>query len=354
MGKEASRSFLKKRTKKLLLPRLHQGAAWFSQCASWQNQARALASARQKFFASFFQKRRPFFLVFLLLAFPAQAAEHITLVLDWFINPDHAPILVAQQIGAYAAEGLDVELVQPADPNIGPKLVAAGQADIALTAEPQFIEQVAGGLQLARLGVLIDRPLSSLVALRDSGVGKLADLRGKRIGYGSGEVERVMVSVMLRRAGVPPEDVQMVQIGEQLTVALLSHHVDAVSVYRNFEPLELARQGAKIVQFDYERNGVPAFEDLMFASRPGPAGDTRYARFLRATTRGLVYLRAHPGESWEMVRKAYPDLDDPLNHAAWEATLPYFAVDAGEKADYAGFAGFLQGEKARGSAPGSR
>ena len=344
MGQEASSSFLKKRTKKLLLPRLHQGATWSCQHASRQKQARARASGRQKFFASFLQKRRPFFLLFLLLARPTQAAEHITLVLDWFINPDHAPILVAQQIGAYAAEGLDVAVIQPADPNIGPKLVAAGQADIALTAEPQFIEQVAGGLNLARLGVLIDRPLSSLVALQASGIGKLADLRGKRIGYGSGEVERVMVGVMLRRAGVPPEDVRMVQIGEQLTVALLSHQVDAVSVYRNFEPLELARQGAKIVQFDYERNGVPVFEDLMFASRPVPKDDTRYARFLRATTRGLAFLHAKPEQSWEMVRKAHPDLDDPLNHAAWLATLPYFAADAGETADYAGFAAFLRKE----------
>ncbi len=278
----------------------------------------------------------------LSLANPAQAADHLGVVLDWFINPDHAPILVAQQLGAYAAEGLDVELIQPADASIGPKLVAAGQADLALTAEPQFIEQVAGGLKLVRLGVLIDKPLSSLVALQGAGVGKLADLRGKRIGYGSGEVERVMVGVMLHSAGVSSDEVHMVQIGEQLSVALLSHQVDAVSVYRNFEPLELARQGAGVVQFDYERYGVPAFEDLMFAGRPVPKGDTRYARFLRATTRGLAYLHAHPEEAWEMVRRTHPDLDDPLNHAAWTATLPYFAPDAGEAADYSAFAAFLR------------
>ena len=250
---------------------------------------------------------------------------------------------MAQQIGAYAAEGLDLELIQPADASLGPKLVAAGQADITLAAEPQLIEQVQGGLNLVRLGVLIDRPLSSLIALQGTGISKLSDLRGKRIGYESGEVEQVMVGVMLRHAGLMPGDVHMVQIGEQLTVALLSHQVDAVSVYRNFEPIEIAQHGAHVVQFDYERNGVPSFEDLIFASRPVPAGDTRYARFLRATTRGLAYLRAHPAESWEMVRKTHPDLDDGLNRAAWEATLPYFARDAGEPADYVAFADFLRG-----------
>ena len=331
MGKEASGSFLKRRTKKLLL-----------RCRAFAEMPGLSKVTKQKFFASFFQKRRPLFLFLLLVATPAHAADHLSVVLDWFINPDHAPILVAQQIGAYAAEGLDVDLIQPADATLGPKLVAAGQADLVLTAEPQFIEQVDAGLNLVRVGVLIDRPLSTLVVLQGSGIHKLADLRGKTIGYGASEAERVMVGVMLRQAGLSLSNVHLVQIGEQLSVALLSRQVDAVSVYRNFEPLEIARQGAGVVQFDYERNGVPVFEDLMLAARPIIRNDTRFARFLRATTRGLAYLHAHPNESWEMVRRSHPDIDDPLNHAAWQATLPYFATNAGAAADYSGFARFLR------------
>ncbi len=328
MKKKASTSFLKKRSKKLLLIE--------------HAHVRTHTPREQKFFGSFFQKRTAFFLAFLLSG-PAHAKDHVRVILDWFVNPNHAPLLVAQQIGAYAAEGLDVELVPPADPSLGPRLVAAGQADVALAAEPQFLEAQDAGLRLVRLGVLIDRPMSTLVVLKDSGITTLAGLRGKRIGAGS-EVEQVMLGVMLQRAGVQPADVRMVQIGEQLSVALLSHQVDAVSVYRNFEPIELAEHGAATVGFDYEANGIPPFEDLMFAARPAVAGDTRLARFLRATTRGLAYLRAHPAESWEVVRKAYPDLDDTLNHAAWQATLPYFAHDAAQPDDgaYRRFNAFLK------------
>ena len=269
-----------------------------------------------------------FVMLALLAASPAHSADHFRVILDWFVNPNHAPILVALQTGAYAAENLDVELVSPADPNMGPKLVAAGQGDAALTAEPQFLEQVQGGLDLVRIGALIDRPLSTLVALRDTGIAHLGDLRGKRIGYGSSEVERLMVGAMLHTVGLSLNDVQMVQIGEQLSVALLSHQVDAVSVYRNFEPLELRQHGADVVSFDYETNGVPPFADLIVIARPPAAGDTRQARFLRATTRGLALLRADPARCWDLVRLAYPDLDDALNHDAWTATLPYFARSA--------------------------
>ena len=274
----------------------------------------------------------------------AYAADRITVLLDWFINPDHAPILVAQQIGAYAAAGLDVELIAPADATMPPKLVAAGHGDLALTAEPQFLEQIAAGLPLVRVGVLIDRPLSTLVALRGAGIARLADLRGKRIGYGSGEVEPAMIGAMLHRASLSLADVHMVQIGEQLVTALLTHEVDAVTVYRNFEPFELAANHAQLIGFDYEANGVPDFDEVIFVARAGAANDTRIGRFLRATAQGAAYLRAHPAESWAAFAHAHPDLDDDLNHQAWLATLPYFAADplALDASKYDNFGAFLQ------------
>lgn len=282
-------------------------------------------------------------LLLLLGAPPCRAADRLGLVLDWFVNPDHAPVLVALQIGAYAQEGLDVSLITPADPSMGPKLVAAGQGDIALAAEPQFLEQIGAGLPLLRIGVLIDKPLSTLVALSGHGIAKLGDLRGRRIGIGAGDVERLMVAAMLRHAGIEPGSVQMVQIGEQLSVALLSGQVQAASVYRNFEPIELAQHHANTIGFDYEANGIPPFDELIFVSRAPAPHDTRLARFLRATSRGLAYLRAHPAESWELVRHAYPDLDNPLNHAAWTATLPDFAEHATDldPAKYDRFTSFL-------------
>jgi len=58
----------------------------------------------------------------------AFSAEKLTVLLDWFVNPDHGPLIVAQQRGMFEAAGLEVELIAPADPNDPPKLVAAGKA----------------------------------------------------------------------------------------------------------------------------------------------------------------------------------------------------------------------------------
>ena len=91
-------------------------------------------------------------------------------MLDWFVNPDHGPLIIARERGFFAAEGLDVELIAPADPNDPPKLVAARQADLAVSYQPQLHLQVAQGLPLVRVGTLVATPLNSLVVLADGPV----------------------------------------------------------------------------------------------------------------------------------------------------------------------------------------
>ena len=271
------------------------------------------------------------------------APDRLTVLLDWFINPDHAPLLVAQQAGEFARAGLVVELIEPADAAMGPKLVAAGHGDIALTDEPHFHEQIAGGLPLARIGALIDRPLSTLAALRRSGIAKIADLRGRRIGHGSGDAERAMVGAMLATAGLTLNDVQLVDIGEQLTVALLTGQVDAATVYRNFEILALREQDAEPISFDYEDYGVPWFDEMILVTSKAATADTRLPRFLRAVRRAVASLRADPLAAWTSCAAARANLNTPLNRAAWMATAPFFAADpaALHARQYDAFAAFL-------------
>ena len=63
-----------------------------------------------------------------LLATPAFAADKMTLILDWFVNPDHGPIIIAEEKGYFADAGLEVEVIAPADPADPPKLVRRRQS----------------------------------------------------------------------------------------------------------------------------------------------------------------------------------------------------------------------------------
>ena len=282
---------------------------------------------------------------FALLAQPALAADKLTLILDWFVNPDHAPIILAQEKGFFTDEGLEVEVVAPADPADPPKLVAAGQADLAITYQPQLHLQVHEGLPLKRIGTLIATPLNCLMVKADGPVQQIADLKGKKIGYSVSGVEDALVSAMLKNAGLTLADVEMVNVNWSLSPALIAGQVDAtIGAYRNFELTQMRLENAEGRCFFVEEQGVPTYDELIFVANPATMDADASRRFLHAVERGAQYMVNHPDEAWQLFSATAPDLQDELNAAAWKDTLPRFsqspaALDQGR---YARFETFLK------------
>jgi putative hydroxymethylpyrimidine transport system substrate-binding protein len=281
----------------------------------------------------------------LILPAPARAADQLTLLLDWFINPDHAPILVAEARGYFADAGLEVEIIAPADPNDPPKLVAAGQAEIAISYQPQLHIQVDQGLPLARIGTLVATPLNSLVVLADSGIQSIADLAGRKVGFSVGGFEDALLRAMLAKHGLAVDAVELVNVNFALTPALLSRQVDGViGAFRNFELNQLELEGRPGRAFYPEEEGVPVYDELIFIASTETLEDDRLPRFLDAIEAGVLYLINHPDESFALFTSGRPELDDELNRRAWADTLPRFALRpaALDHARYARFARFLE------------
>jgi putative hydroxymethylpyrimidine transport system substrate-binding protein len=290
---------------------------------------------------------RLFLFAFALLA-PASgalAAERLVVLLDWFVNPDHAPLIVAQEMGYFADRGLDVELIAPADPNDPPKLVAAGKADIAVSYQPQLHIHVDVGLPLRRIGTLVATPLNSLVVLADGPVRAIADLKGRKVGYSVGGFEDALLKVMLERHGLGLDDITLVNVNFSLSPALISGQVDAViGAFRNFELNQMDIVGKPGRAFYVEEEGVPAYDELILVAHAERLKDPRLRPFLDALEDGVRYLINHPEASWKLFVKGRKEVDDELNRRAWRDTLPRFALRpaALDRARYARFAAFLK------------
>lgn len=277
--------------------------------------------------------------------YAAQPLHKLRVLLDWFPNPDHAPLVVAQQQGFFKQQGLEVELIGPADPNDPPKLVAAKQADIAITYEPHYMQQVDHGLPLARLGTLIDKPLNCIVALKESGIKSLADLKGKKIGISAGDMSHSELRMLLEKQGLSLSDVQLVSVKYNLAQALLAYHVDAVTgVMRNFEVPQIEAKGKKVVVFFPEEYGVPNYSELIFIIHQSRIHDQHFQHFLTAIREAVQYIDEHPNESWQQFAKAYPAANNQVNRDVWFATMPYFAEEPAlfNENEWRTFAGFMK------------
>ncbi|WBU64630.1 ABC transporter substrate-binding protein [Paracoccus aerodenitrificans] len=279
-----------------------------------------------------------------LWAAPAQAADQLTLMLDWFVNPDHGPIIIAQEKGYFEDLGLEVEIVAPADPADPPKMAAAGKADLAISYQPQLHLQVAEGLPLKRVGTLVATPLNCLLVLEDGPVDEIADLKGRKIGFSVAGVESALLKAMISPAGLTPDDVQMVAVNWSLSPSLMSGQVDAViGGFRNFELNQMELEGVGGRCFYPEEHGVPSYDELIYVANPDNMDADKVTRFLEATERAVQFIVNHPQESWEIFSGTSAELKDELNAKAWTDTVPRFALRpaALDEGRYARFESFM-------------
>ncbi|MFT8245830.1 ABC transporter substrate-binding protein [Roseomonas sp. BN140053] len=288
-------------------------------------------------------------------AAPAAAPARLTLMLDWFVNPDHAPIVVAQENGHFARAGLEVRIVAPADPNDPPRLVAAKQADLGVYYQKNLHLAVDQGLPLVRVGTLVATPLSTLTVLRDGPIKALADLKGKKIGFSTAGFEEISVDTILGTAGLSSRDVTMINVNFGLSSALMSGQVDAIlGGFRNFELHQMEIEGRPGRAFYPEQHGMPIYDELIYVAHRDRAGDPALRRFMDAIEGATAFLVNNPEESWRMfIAGQRRELDDELNRRAFRDTLNRFslspaALDANR---YQRFARFLQDRRMIRSVP---
>jgi putative hydroxymethylpyrimidine transport system substrate-binding protein len=263
----------------------------------------------------------------LMSAIAAQAGDKMTLVLDWFINPDHGPIIVAQEKGYFKEVGLEVEIVAPADPADPPKMVAAGKADLAVSYQPQLHLQIHEGLPLKRVGTLVATPLNCLLVLDDGPIKSLADLKGRKVGFSVAGVEEAVLTAILKPHGLTLKDIELVNVNWSLSPSLMSKQVDAVvGAFRNFELNQMDIHGVKGRCFYVEEEGLPSYDELIYVAKADAIDTDKIARFLAATEKATQFIVNHPTESWKVFSGTSKELQDELNKRAWADTLPRFAL----------------------------
>ncbi|QUJ70303.1 ABC transporter substrate-binding protein (plasmid) [Photobacterium sp. GJ3] len=282
-------------------------------------------------------------------------AKELTLMLDWFVNPNHGPIIIAKENGLFKEQGLDIKIQEPADPSMPAKLVAAGKTDLAISYQTSLTIDVAAGLPLIRASTLIATPLNTLMVLENKGIHSLADLKGKTIGIAIAGNEEATIGTMLKTAGVSFTDVKIVNVGWALSSSLASGKVDAIwGGLRNFESNQLALEGYQSKAFFPEEHGVPPYDELVVVANKNTYNAEDIQKFNLALEKATQFIINHPDQAWKTFIAYSPDtLNNELNQLAWRDTLPRFALRpaAVDQARYDQFATFMYQHKIISHAP---
>jgi putative hydroxymethylpyrimidine transport system substrate-binding protein len=254
----------------------------------------------------------------------------VSVLLDFFANPNHVPLYAALGNGFFADEDVCVNIKVPADPSDPVKLVAAGTVDVALTPQINYLMARSAGLPLRAIGALIGTSLGGLLGLQENGVEQLSDLRGRRVGYALAPLEPTLWGTMLASVGVESDAYELLNVGYDTVISLLSGNVYAIGAFRNFEVVQVRLLGKEPVFFPQEDYGVPdTYEILLVTSQTClERRSEALCRFIRGLARGIAFTRAQPEEAFRCFLQSHPDLDDELNRRAYDVTRPLYAEGA--------------------------
>lgn len=257
----------------------------------------------------------------------AKPAELITLALEWFLNPDHLPIVVAKEGGFFKKEGLHVSILVPTVPEESLDLVAHGKADFGVGEQTNLIRGRGLGQGLVSIAPLLEHTVVCLMYLKDGPIKRLENLRHRRVGWPGLEIDLPILGTMLEAAGLSRDDILPVDVGFGLTDALLTGKADAVfGAFVNYEQVEAETRGGSVEFVSPTQYGVPDLYQLviMTSDRILKRRPHLVRRISRALGRAYALIQERPNVALLLYLKANQTVDPEFSERTVRATLPYF------------------------------
>lgn len=254
--------------------------------------------------------------------------SRVSLLLNWYTNPYHAPIIVAQQLGFYAQEGIKLAILEPNDPSDVTELVGLGCVDFGVKAMIHTVAARAKGYPVRSIGTLLDEPPTGLIALKSSGIRNFHDIVNKRVGY-IGEFGKKIIDNLAELAGIDPNSYETVRIGMNVTDAICRDIIDTGIGFVNFQKIELEHLRGQTVFLRIDQLaglGCCCFCSVQFIVPEQTLEKPELIQsFLRATQRGAALTTEQPEEAYECLCQAKPQLRTPLYQKIFMHSLPFFS-----------------------------
>ncbi len=264
----------------------------------------------------------------------------LKLGLEWFLNPDHAPFLLAQDRGWFKDAGLDVELIEPEEHLDAVEAIEQGEMDCAITEPLHLVEDCARGEMCVGFARFLH---TNGGVMAKAGIERPRDMVGKRIQYpgAPGNGGPAIVATMVEADGGPTGSESgygRVNNSFYHTDALAEGKADvATLVFHNFEIVEARQRGMEVNLFALKDWGVPDFCQLVLITHPDKLEAERetFEKLVRVLRRGIDAIKQEPDAAREVYfRRTKSDPEDALTRAIYDATVPCFTHDLSMSFDY--------------------
>ncbi len=253
-----------------------------------------------------------------------------TLLLNWYANPYHTPIFIAQARGYFRQENIKLAILEPNTPSDVTEIVGLGNVDFAVKAMIHTVEAKAKGFPITSIGTLLDEPPTGLLALQSSGIKSFKDIVGKRIGY-IGEFGKKIIDNLASSAGIKQNTYSTVCVGMNMVDAIVRTNIDIGIGFSNFQQIELETLSGEPTVFlridQLAGLGCCCFCSIQYITPNSilQKNPNLAKGFLQALVRGAAFTTEHPEEAFELLCQLKPKLNNEMYRKIFIHTLPFFS-----------------------------
>ncbi|MFC5930689.1 ABC transporter substrate-binding protein [Cryobacterium melibiosiphilum] len=251
----------------------------------------------------------------------------VTLQLQWVAQAQFAGYYAAVDQGYYEDEGLDVTIAEGGGDIVPQDVLAAGDADYAISWVPKVLGSIEQGANITDVAQIFERSATTQISFADKNIETPADLAGKNVGsWGFGNEWELFAG--MQQNDVTLDDITLIQQAFDMS-GFLSGDIDAAQAMTYNEYAQVLEtinpdtgelyQPDDLNVIDWNDEGTAMLQDAIWADADRLADDADYAdttvKFIKASIKGWIYAAQNPEEAAGIVTAAGSTLGQ--SHQLW-------------------------------------
>ena len=261
----------------------------------------------------------------------------LKLALDWTPNVNHIGFLIAQELGLYNQQGIDLEILNPYDDNYtltpGKKLelniadfaIAPFETVISLNNKVNRVEAIA-------IYAILQKDLSCITTLKSSNITSPKFLDGKIYASYKARYEDHIVKEMIKNDGGKGDFKIIYPDKLGIWNTLLSGEADSTWIFDNWEGIEAEGKNIDLNKFTLDEFRIPyGYSPIVITKKENLIQHKIvYTNFIKATKKGFLFAKENLNEAATILKSYVTKYD--LENIDIEKTIsfsqPYFGDES--------------------------
>lgn len=234
-------------------------------------------------------------------ALPPQKQDRSMFVaMDGWDTAEAIAFPMAEERGYFTKKQLEITTLSPVTSKLSIPDVVKGQDDVGVAHGPEAVLAKERGAPIVILSSFVPQPTAALIWPQGSGIGGIADLKGKTIAIPGLSFQRDFLEIALAQGGLTLDDVKVKSVGNDLVPNLVSGHADAIfGGSANVEGADLRSHGLEPVVTPVKTFGIPTYEELVLVARDDWAAENPQTvrHLVAALAKGSTAAVKNPAEA---------------------------------------------------------